>query len=133
MGNHFLFQRIFPIQGSNPGLPHRREILYRLSHQGSPRILEWVAWGKHDLARLPGPTMFPGPHIALSKVTSKTFYLDYPTLGYFAQCATLLGTGESPKSLNCVYRCVYTCATYGVCITVFSVTLGLCTDAGIHS
>ena len=27
----------------NPGLPHCRRILYWLSHQGSPRILEWVA------------------------------------------------------------------------------------------
>ena len=31
------------IQVSNPGLPHCRQILYRLSHQGSPRMLEWVA------------------------------------------------------------------------------------------
>jgi len=29
-------------QGSNPGLPYCRQILYHLSHQGSPRILEWV-------------------------------------------------------------------------------------------
>ena len=34
---------IFPTQGSNPGLLHCRQILYQLSHQGSPRILEWVA------------------------------------------------------------------------------------------
>ena len=27
----------------NPGLPHCRQILYHLTHQGSPRILEWVA------------------------------------------------------------------------------------------
>ena len=27
---------IFPIQGWNPGLPHCRQILYHLSHQGSP-------------------------------------------------------------------------------------------------
>ena len=27
----------FPTKGSNPGLPHRRQILYRLSHQGSLR------------------------------------------------------------------------------------------------
>ena len=33
---HFLLQRIFPTQGSNPGLPHCRQTLYRLSHQGSP-------------------------------------------------------------------------------------------------
>ena len=28
---------IFPTQGSNPGLPHCRWILYPLSHQGSPK------------------------------------------------------------------------------------------------
>ena len=39
-----LLQGIFPTQGSNPGLPHCRWILYQLSHQGSPRILEWVAY-----------------------------------------------------------------------------------------
>ena len=37
-------QRIFPTQVSNPGLPHCRWILYCLSHQGSPRILKWVAY-----------------------------------------------------------------------------------------
>ena len=32
---HFLLQWIFPTQGSNPGLPHCRQTLYRLSHQGA--------------------------------------------------------------------------------------------------
>ena len=36
--------RGFPTQGSNPGLPHCRWILYHLSHWGSPRILGWVAY-----------------------------------------------------------------------------------------
>ena len=39
-----LLQGIFPTQGSNSGLPHCRWILYQLSHKGSPRILEWVAY-----------------------------------------------------------------------------------------
>ena len=39
-----LLQEIFPTQGSNPGLSHCRQILYHLSHPGSPRILEWVAY-----------------------------------------------------------------------------------------
>ena len=34
---HFsLLQGIFPTQVSNPGLPHCRQILYQLSHKGSP-------------------------------------------------------------------------------------------------
>ena len=32
----FLPQGIFQTQGSNPGLPHCRQMLYRLSQQGSP-------------------------------------------------------------------------------------------------
>ena len=39
-----LLQGIFQTQGSNPGLPHCRQILYQLSYKGSPRILEWVAY-----------------------------------------------------------------------------------------
>ena len=35
MDCHFLLQGIFPTQGSNPGLPHHRQTLYPLSHQGS--------------------------------------------------------------------------------------------------
>ena len=35
-----MIQGIFPTQGLNPGLPHCGRILYCLSHQGSPRILE---------------------------------------------------------------------------------------------
>ena len=31
-------------EGSNPGLLYCKLILYHLSHQGSPRILEWVAY-----------------------------------------------------------------------------------------
>ena len=33
-----LLQRIFLTQGSNLGLPHCRQTLYRLSHQGSPKV-----------------------------------------------------------------------------------------------
>ena len=44
VGSLFLLQGIFPTQGSNPGLPHCRQILYQLSHKRSPRIMEWVAY-----------------------------------------------------------------------------------------
>ena len=43
VGCHDLLHGIFPIQRLNPALPQCRWILYSLSHQGSPRILEWVA------------------------------------------------------------------------------------------
>ena len=37
-------QGIFPSQGLNSGLPQCGQIFYQLSHQGSPRILEWEAY-----------------------------------------------------------------------------------------
>ena len=44
VGSLSLLQGIFPTQGSKRDLPHCRWILYQLSHKGSPRILEWVAY-----------------------------------------------------------------------------------------
>ena len=51
-----LLQGIFPTHGSNPGLLHCRQILYQLSHHGSPRILEWVK-------PIPAPEDLPSPGI----------------------------------------------------------------------
>ena len=36
VGSLYLLQGIVSTQGSNPGLPHCRQILYELSHQESP-------------------------------------------------------------------------------------------------
>ena len=49
-----LLQGIFPIRESNPGLPHCRRILCQLSHQRSPRILEWVAYSFSRGSSQPG-------------------------------------------------------------------------------
>ena len=57
IGCHSLLQGIFPTQWSNPGLPHCRQILYQLNHQGSPRILKWVP--------IPSPADLPNPGIEL--------------------------------------------------------------------
>ena len=40
VGSHVLLQGIFLTQGSNPGLPHCRHILYHPRHQGNPSITE---------------------------------------------------------------------------------------------
>ena len=53
VGSGSFLQGIIPTQGSNSGLPHSRQILYQLNHQGSPRKLEWVAYS--FLADLPKP------------------------------------------------------------------------------
>ena len=55
----FPFSRgIFPTQGSNPSFLHCRQMLYQLSHRGSPRILEKVAY-------IPFPVDLPDPGIEL--------------------------------------------------------------------
>ena len=41
VGSLSLLQGIFPTQGSNSGLPHCRQILYQLSHKGSPDYSDW--------------------------------------------------------------------------------------------
>ena len=53
VGSLSLLQRIFPTQGSKPGLPHCRRILYQLSHQGNPSILEWVAYPLTSISSWP--------------------------------------------------------------------------------
>ena len=40
VGCHLLLQGIFPTQGSNPGLPHCRQMLYRLSPPGNSTFLK---------------------------------------------------------------------------------------------
>ena len=55
VGSCSLLQGIFPTQGSNPGLPCCRRILYQLSHQGSPRILSG--------SPIPSPGALPDPGI----------------------------------------------------------------------
>ena len=44
VGSLSLLQGVFPTQELNPGLRHCRQIVYQLSHKGSPRGLEWVAY-----------------------------------------------------------------------------------------
>ena len=72
VGCHALLQGIFPSQGSNPGLPHCRQILYRLSYLGSLRILEWVAY-----PFIRGPS-WPRDRMGLSSIAR----------GFFARWAT---------------------------------------------
>ena len=57
-GSLSLLQGIFPTQGSNPGLPHCRWILYQLSHKGSPSLQDNLLYihmrvGGKGIARVP--------------------------------------------------------------------------------
>ena len=61
-GCYYLLQRIFPTQGSNLGLLHCRQVLYRLSHQGSR-----IAWGYFPIRvnKSGDPPMLPCPVLVL--------------------------------------------------------------------
>ena len=50
LGCHFLLQGIFSTQESNPGLLHCRQILYRLSSEGSPKEGWWAS--RYDAFKL---------------------------------------------------------------------------------
>ena len=83
MGSLSLLQGIFPTQGSNRGLLHCRQILYQLSHQGSPFSLGWL---------------LPISHCGFAVVTD--------TLA-----ALLVGNAGFPRSLKSNYDCYATIFT----------------------
>ena len=72
VGSLFLLQGIFPTQGSNPGLPHYRWILYHLSYQGSPGTVwgllflrkPWENAVSGHLALGLSPVLWSGPFLA---------------------------------------------------------------------
>ena len=59
VGSLSLLQGIFPSQGLNPGLPHCRQILYQLSHQGGSEV-KASAYNAGDLGSIPGLERSPG-------------------------------------------------------------------------
>ena len=59
VGCHFFLQGIFPTQGSNPGLPHYRQTLYCLSHQGSPQGYPNSSVGRESACNAGDPSSVP--------------------------------------------------------------------------
>ena len=56
VGCHFLLQGIFPIQGSNQGLLHCRQMLHHLNYQGSLRVGDYsgptqIIQDNHSISR----------------------------------------------------------------------------------
>ena len=67
VGSSSLLQGIYPIQGSNPGLPNCRQILYQLSHQGSATTETQSVFT--PITSVPNPNRF-----------NKYFWLNIPNL-----------------------------------------------------
>ena len=92
VGSCSLLQGIFPTQGSNPGLLHCWCILYQLSYQGSPRILEWVPIP--STADLPGLGIEPGsPALQANSLPAELpgnpLYMHKGTIAYMSICMKL--------------------------------------------
>ena len=82
VGSLFLLQGIFPTWGLNPGLPHCRQILYQLSHKGSPILkkncLLFCPVTEHREACSKFLRMIPGHkvYVALPTYKSDVFCLE---------------------------------------------------------
>ena len=99
VGSLYLLQGIFPTQGLNPGLPHYRQILYQLSHKGSPRILEWVS-----LSFLQG--IFPSQESNQIACIAGGFFTNWAT-GKRPEIMMKLITSISPKGPATFNNCLY--------------------------
>ena len=90
----FPTQEIFPSQGLNPGLLHCRQILYSLSHQGSPRTLEWAAY---PFCR---GTSQPRNRTRVSCIASRFFTSWATQESHFSQCHILNNSALPPLFFN---------------------------------
>ena len=98
VGCHSLLHGNFPTQGSNPGLPHCRQILYCLSHQKDPSCF-------HGRSLLQGAVVWFGPSllplharpsgVALSPGLSLRALANICHLWFTVCSLTILGTPES--------------------------------------
>ena len=110
MGSHSHCQGVFPSQGSNSGLLHCRQSLYHLNHQGSPRILEWVAYSSPG--DLPDPGIEPeSPALQAHSLPAElprkthnqslvpTFFLLYPKTDVQFSSVQLISVAQSCQTL----------------------------------
>ena len=111
VGCHALLQGIFPPQGLNPGLPHCRWILYHLSHQESPWILDMAPHSSTLAWKIPW-TEQPG---GLQSMGSRRVRHDWAT----SLSLSCIGEGNgNPLPFSCLEnprdRGAWWAAIYGV-------------------
>ena len=88
VGCHAFLQGISPTQGSNPGLPHYRQILYQLSHQGSPIMCISSVISVQSLSRV---WLFATPWIAACQTSLSIMCIAIPKwLTVMAERKTIL-------------------------------------------
>ena len=99
VGSLSLLQGLFPTQGSNPGLPHCRQILYQPSHKGSPlekqtnKQTNTKLWGWHHDA-----------HCLLTMTTRNVIQTRNSTINLTAVVPVLHPTWDFE---GCLVSCVF--------------------------
>ena len=88
VGSLSLLQGIFLIWGSNPGLLHCGQILYQLSHEGSPRILEWAA---HPFSR---GSSYPRNWTRVSCIAGRFFFFFFSVDFFFLDVLKIWNTSR---------------------------------------
>ena len=97
---HFLLQGIFPTQGSNGHLLHLlhcREILYHLSHQGSPYLLESESESRSSCLTLCDPMDCSPPGSSVHGILQPEYWSGLP----FPSPGDLPNPGSNPGLLHC--------------------------------
>ena len=107
VGCHSLLQGTFPTQGSNPGLPHCRQILYQLSHSGSEEqvVSPYFKNGKIEPRKAEGlgcPSYVPPPGaigLGVSPPGAQFCDLQHVASDHSVLLCLLLTNGENQDSL----------------------------------
>ena len=104
VGSLSLLQGIFPTQGLNPGLPHCRQILYQLSHKGSPvhsKCATPESSQSHPFSLVHGKTVFyklvPGAKKVGDLCLSSFFPKNKMGMGLENIASQCQSTSESPR------------------------------------
>ena len=99
----FPFSTVFSTQGLNPGLPHCRQILYQLSHKGSPRILHWVAYpfssGSSWISCIAGGFFTNWANCIYKSTIRKEMFQNIALQG----CLSVYAKNESPMNLKLMF------------------------------
>ena len=135
VGSLSLLQGILPIQGSNTGLPYSRLIFYQLSHKGSPRLLEWVAypfssgspWPRNQsgVSCIAGRFLYQlsyGIHITFTW-TGKSIHF-YDSLNFDSHIITDIWNWICNISEVCLYKHTYIHTHRSKVLTEVSIVLG---------
>ena len=105
VGSLSLLQGIFRTQELKSGLMHCSQILYQLSHKGSPRILEWVAYP------LSGGSSWPRNQTGVSCIAGR-FFTNWAMVNVLSEMIF-------KRVLSTLMWSPYVCVCVCVCVCVF--------------